>query len=531
MSAPVDAALSMATLAVAGAQDEAGVVLQVPGNPRSAGTSGRMRWCGKTSEPARPDVHAHANRIRSRTLSRLPLRATPAALVPLAITLGLTCLALIGVAAPASAQNYGLDARGVGMGAVGSVRNIASPLAPRRRKFQRVGMPFGLTQILKDLDIFIPDTDQFDPISIAPNMRPIRFISRSGATRAPPVKPLIDDVIDGDVNRDLTAYRLFAPATRLTAEGVGAPSIGITIRFLRHKEDAGYHGIYIGGGPYLTVTTETLTDPRLVNLLGGPVPVPVPNASLGVVHLTTGQIAAAITGGYRAFLPRVPGQPGSDGIYLAANVSYLLGFHLADLDARIRFDTDADGLLTLQPTTVPIDVILRNSSSGRGIAADIGAVAVVGRWDFGMGLNGVANRMTWQRVELDRFQLTSFVDGSELEEVPVTQPVDPLKITVPLNFSANAAYDAGRWSAAAEYARRFGGNNIQSGVEYRLKHIDLRAGMRFARDRWHPAGGVGLHLGGPVALDVAFFSSSTNAERRRHLTMAVSLRFETPAVG
>ena len=64
---------------------------------------------------------------------------------PVRVSLRVPCvLALLLAPLPAAAQNYDLDARNVGMGAIGSTRNIADEHIAERRSYKRIGLPFGL---------------------------------------------------------------------------------------------------------------------------------------------------------------------------------------------------------------------------------------------------------------------------------------------------------------------------------------------------------------------------------------------------
>jgi hypothetical protein len=97
-------------------------------------------------------------------------------------------------------------------------------------------------------------------------------------------------------------------------------------------------------------------------------------------------------------------------------------------------------------------------------------------------------------------------------------------VELPINISTNVGYYANSWSLMGEYARRFNGNNFQGGLEYLFGKTAIRGGGRYARDRWHPAAGVGFDLSPRFGIDLAVFGTSTNAERKRHASLAVSLR-------
>ena len=63
---------------------------------------------------------------------------------------------------PAFAQNWTGDARRIGMGGAGTTENISSDMVADDTGLRTIVIPLGLFQVLKDLDIFRPDSDEFD---------------------------------------------------------------------------------------------------------------------------------------------------------------------------------------------------------------------------------------------------------------------------------------------------------------------------------------------------------------------------------
>ena len=78
----------------------------------------------------------------------------------------LASLAVLTLAPPsASAQNWMTDARRIGMGGVGGSSNLASDMIESPEgPHATVVIPLGLFQVLGDLDIYRPSSDEFDPI-------------------------------------------------------------------------------------------------------------------------------------------------------------------------------------------------------------------------------------------------------------------------------------------------------------------------------------------------------------------------------
>jgi hypothetical protein len=76
-----------------------------------------------------------------------------------------------------------------------------------------------------------------------------------------------------------------------------------------------------------------------------------------------------------------------------------------------------------------------------------------------------------------------------------------------------------------EASRNLQGKEFHGGAEYRLGLIELRGGGRYSRSMWTPSGGIGVNLLPGFGVDVAAFGTSTNIERHRKASLAVSLRF------
>ena len=61
----------------------------------------------------------------------------------------------------------------------------------------------------------------------------------------------LNDLRNGELSRDLNTYRGFEPATSVSAEGLASPSWGGTLKFREIGNT--FHGVYIGGGPSLSM--------------------------------------------------------------------------------------------------------------------------------------------------------------------------------------------------------------------------------------------------------------------------------------
>jgi hypothetical protein len=434
------------------------------------------------------------------------------------------CATAVLSASPAAAQNWSFDARRIALGGAGSSQSAASRQVEDQRRYRSIALPLGLIQVLGDLDVFDPGGDRFDPVrAMEYAASPLHYTIGRESNNAGSL--FVADLVNAAINRDLNRYRGFVPATSMVAEGLASPSWGKTF-VVKGSRDGFYQGIYAGAGPYLSVRTEATLDQGLIDILGADTDRYVPNTTFRMNNRTAEQLALAVTGGYRAkFALGKLSVSGRDGLYVAADYHFLRGFRYDDFDLDVTLDTDSNGLLTMRPTTVPIDIDRLASQSGKGFALDFGAAIVLDRWDFGVGVSGVGNRIDWNDFERQRFMLTSIFDGGEFVDTDLPAPTTTRRVQLPTQYSADAAYHADRWSAVSEYAHGFQGHNFRGGVEYRLAMVELRGGARHSRDRWHPSAGVGLDLTRGFGVDVTAFGTSANIERRRDMAVAVSLRF------
>jgi hypothetical protein len=398
-------------------------------------------------------------------------------------------------------------------------------MVDEQRPYRAIVLPFGLFQVLPNMPKLDPTSDEFDLIrTIEYTVSPIHFII--GRDESDSGTEFVNDLRNGTLSRDLNDYSGFVPTTTVVAEGLASPSWGATIKF-GERADGAFQGVYVGAGPYLSMHTSASIDQGLVDILASPTPVYVPNTSFFLSNDTVGQFALAITGGYRARIAwpgDAAGRSELEGLYIGANYHYLHGFSYENFEPDARLDTDANGLLTINPQQgLPVTIIRTNSNSGRGFAIDVGAAAVVDRWELGVGVNGIGNRIDWTEVEQTLYFLDSLFSGGEFVDFP-TAPVSDVRVELPVDFRTNGSYNAGPWTAIAEYGHGYNGSSFRGGFEQRLGRAQVRGGARRVRERWEPTGGVGFDFTDSFGIDVAAFGTSANAERTRHMAIAVSLR-------
>ena len=418
----------------------------------------------------------------------------------------------------ASAQGIVMDARLVAMGGGGgNSPNIARKMVPPATRAEIViPIPIGLIQTFKGgLDKFKPSSDGFDPllaVETTGSALYYRFGADTGSTRT----EFVNDLVNGTVNPDLAVYAGFEIPESYAVEGLFAPQVGKTIKFV--KSDDRFHGLYIGIGPYLSVTTEAEVDPRLANLLGEGVR--APNAQMFVRDQSGVQVAGSLTVGYRGRVPMGSSTGDRDGVYLAYNFHYLKGFKYYQPDLAIRFDTNAAGNLTASAT--PFSLVSLEGGTGKGFASDVGVQIVRGNIQFGVGVNGIGNRIDWSEFTQSTFTLPSLTAGFNFTETPGTPPFQEVRVKLPVVKTANIGYEGHGWGLLGTVTDGYNGTSFSAGLERQVGPFWLRGGGKHARDHWEPT--VGFGVGTNKALDVALFSTHANFQDERQWALAASVR-------
>jgi len=445
------------------------------------------------------------------------------------------CALSAGLAAPAAAQNWSGDARHIAMGGAGTGENLASKSVEQNEDYRSIVIPLGLFQVFKDMDVFDPDSDQFSLVRILEYAAsPLHYTfnrdqtSNSGAD-------FFNDIRNATLGRDLNIYRGYVPVTQPVGYGLANPSFGITIPV--YKSDRVRHGIFVGAGPYMAMRGAMTLDDQLTEILSSDTDVYIPNAQMPITGDTRGELALAITGGYRGHYSWPMGVGSGDerqGLYVALNYSYLRGFWMEDATVGMRLDTNSAGLLTVNPSLpFPASLIRRHADEGRGQNIDLGVAAVVNNWELGFGVNGIGNQIKWNDAEATLFTLDSLTNGEDFDESDTVE-IGDLTIKQPVEYTGNVGYRTGAWTFVGQLSKRtsdyapdedrLNDLTFRTGVEYRFLIFEPRGGAYYTRDRWQPAAGVGLNFG-KFGIDAAIYSTDTNVERERKATFAVSLRF------
>ena len=440
----------------------------------------------------------------------------------------LVVLSFIAGASTASAQSYSADARKIGMGGVGDNSNIAASMVEPAQPYTVIVLPLGLIQVFKNTDQFDPNSDAFDPVrAMELASSPLHYTTGRGTSAVEhPEQRFIKDLVNGQLNRDISTYRGFQLPATLSAAGLSSGGFGKTIKFAKRSNGA-FQGIYIGAGPYFAFNTALGVDPKLTDILSSATAKYYPNSTFQIVDGSAVQLALSITFGYRARLA-FPGEsasgggPNRDGIYVAFNYRYLKGFQYLQPDTTVRFDTDGQGFVAINPATTPLNINDLQATSGKGRAVDVGIEVVRDHFEVGVGFNGIGNQIDWTDLTLKRFTLTSLTQGSDFVQQTLPAPVTSLTVKLPVVTSGNFGFDAGGWAFSTNAMHGYNGNSFHGGVERRLGPFALRGGARYTRQKWDPTYGFGV--GRKVAIDVGFFGTHSNLQDKRETAIAVSLR-------
>ena len=431
----------------------------------------------------------------------------------------LTALTLIGHCHRALAQQWVFDAREIAMGATGREGIVSSDMIARERPSVSIVLPFGFLQIFRNPAIYDRDSTDFDPIrAVEYASAPFHYVVGRDEGDAAGVR-FVSDIRNSILDRDLSRYRGFAPVTGRLAE-TATSSFGHTFRW--RETDRFSQGFYVGAGPYLSVETSGAVDPALSDLLDGQRT--ARNARFGIAGTDEAQIALALTVGYRARFPwpeHSLSRSARDGLYVGANYHYLRGMLYEHDDLNLRLETDAAGLL-LDSSNVIVD--RRHASDGTGFALDAGASAVLERWQIGVGINGLLNRIDWAGVNGTTYSVASLTSGRR-DFIRTTTLTDiETRVVLPVEYRSSVRYTADGWAATGGAGHGLGGITLHAGVERRLERFELRGGGHYRFGVWNPNTGAGFAITPRISADVAVFGTSANLQRTRRMGIAASIR-------
>jgi len=437
-------------------------------------------------------------------------------------------LLLTSTASSASAQNYSFDARRIALGGAGGTPNVASKLVERERRYKSILIPVGLVKVLSDVRVFYPNREDFDfSRAVEYGTSPFHFVfGRSDDITA---GSFFRDMIRAQLHSDLNDYRDggFDPPLVTSAEGLMDLTWGHT--FMLREDKRSFQGLYVGAGPYLASKASADFDAEFEKLLNSSTGRYVRSASMGIGGGETDELALDITASYRARVPLfAPDAPGGsrNGMYVEASYHHLQGFRLDEFNAALQLDTDSNGLLLPHPPETPFTLQWRKSSKGIGLSMDFGVTFVVNRWDFGVGVSGVANRIKWHDITRHELVLASFFNGTDFIYTKLPRTDITAQIELPVTYTGDLSYHRDAWSAYTEYSNGLGGDNFRAGLEYRLGWVELRGAGRYSQGSWYPSAGAGFNLTRTFGVDAGLYGTRTFLEPHPHVGLAISLRFD-----
>ena len=91
---------------------------------------------------------------------------------------------------------------------------------------------------------------------------------------------------------------------------------------------------------------------------------------------------------------------------------------------------------------LPVTIDRTHSTSGSGIATDVGVSAVVGQWQAGSASTASAITSTWTRRGTHELRTRQSFRGGEFNDLP-TMPVADVRVELPVDTRANASYNIG----------------------------------------------------------------------------------------
>jgi len=462
------------------------------------------------------ELTVHAARTAKRWQVRGSCRRTRRTLMTcrtLALVLGFILLQ----ASSGRAQTWNIDARTVGLAGIGGEQNIFAAGLAEARGDRSFALPFGLLRLLQQRDRFDPRTADFDPLRMMEFAASPMHIPVSGGTSAEG-SAFAQDVRNGTLSRDLNVYRGFIPqsiqATRLVAPRWGrsfdvGPRGGPTT-----------HRVYVGAGPNLALRTAVSLNDAFLDFLSAGGTTYERNQQLAITNDTQGQVALAITGGYRgAFALREGGT-----FHVMGNVNHLRGLRYEAADLALSLRTDERGLVASGPGDLPLSIVRRTSTSGAGYSLDLGAGIVTGPWEAGFSGQNLGSRMTWRNPTRTTYELRDVTGSSGGFAIGAPVDIDDFRDPLPAAYRANLGFRTALTSLQVEAGREGNVLLLRLGGEQRLGRLGLRGAAAYANDVWQPAAGISVPLTQGLSADAAAFTNVSNVERRRQYSFAASLR-------
>ncbi len=124
-------------------------------------------------------------------------------------------------ATAARAQNWSFDARQIALGSPVGGQNLASSMIADANGYRSIVLPFGLIQVIGDVNALNPSSDDFDLVRLMEDVAsPIHYTF--GRHSSNTGKDFVVDLRNAELNRDVSVYRGFAPSVSVSRSA--APS-------------------------------------------------------------------------------------------------------------------------------------------------------------------------------------------------------------------------------------------------------------------------------------------------------------------
>ena len=91
------------------------------------------------------------------------------------------------------------------------------------------------------------------------------------------------------------------------------------------------------------------------------------------------------------------------------------------------------------------------------MALDSGVAFVRNRWDFGVGVGGVANRIVWSEIERHQVGLVSFSTATSGFMSGCPHHDLERRFELPVTYTSDVAYHREKWSILTEVLSRLPG--------------------------------------------------------------------------
>jgi len=447
-----------------------------------------------------------------------------------------TCLTLFLVGSGAgNASGLTFDARRVGMGGVflnhngdAQLSNPAFLALVKPDTPLSIPVPLGLIQLAANFPVLDPDDPDFDPVHIANLLLNPPFHLQL----VTPDFTTSEANVTVDISQDLLLIDLGDLQVYIPTEPVDpgifsmrSPRVGMAF----HDWHFTVSPLLIGEGKV------TLSD----NMIAALAEAEAFESNTRYEVFAEGSFAAmaSINASHGRRLPY--DLLGEDNpIFVGAAFKYLMGWGYVDTQTEVAIITSDPVFDTDNPPDLEFTSIIRSSHpeggsygpTGRGFGFDMGVLAMVDRYEFGIGIQDVWSRITWE-AEVERWKYNENYD--EIRKKTLV-PFEHYRQYIPRTFTFSVAYRDKPFREEAKQKEGYiiasnfdvqGGNfRMHLGGEFFYRNFPLRAGIFTDSGKMQISFGGGIPIG-PVNIDLGFATHNRTLSGGKGMYMATSLRF------